>query len=134
MPDGLLHGAVSGAEVSALQVALEQAGFSPGRSTASWSAEARAVRDYQLARGLPPTEIADDATWERLALEEASPTRGMALQQTARRGDVRGGGPRGADGAAAGRLRPGPRDGVFGPRTARAAAHFQLVHGLPVDG
>jgi N-acetylmuramoyl-L-alanine amidase len=123
----------SGEEVRDLHRRLAAAGYRLTSSLAHYSAStAAAIEQFQIAHGLDPTGVCDQATWNTLV--EASyklGDRAIYYTQPMLRGDdiadlqLR----LGSLGFDAGRA-----DGIFGPETERAVADFQRNDGLTSDG
>jgi peptidoglycan hydrolase-like protein with peptidoglycan-binding domain len=64
---GALHGAVSGNDVEQAQLALDHAGFDPGRVDGVYGPDTeRAVLAFQRARGLLASGVVDPDTWDEL--------------------------------------------------------------------
>lgn len=115
--------------VRGLQALLANAGYPPGPTDGRYGPlTGQAVMRYQAALGLPATGIAGSQTLAALS------ARRVALR-------VGAGYPGGSPVvrhlqrllARAGTL-PGPIDGLYGPRTARAVGQYQADLGLPVSG
>src|SRR4051794_59863 len=135
MAERLLHGAVSGPEVRAVQQTLQRLDFDPGKDDGIYGpATAAAVARYQASRSLPADGLVGPQTWGRLGNEVGSYTREMPLRRTLVGAK---GGPevRKVQGAlAAAGFEHGVLDGIYGPATAAAVRKYQYVHALDVDG
>ncbi len=115
-----------GSAVVELQTRLKAAAFDPGPIDGVFGSRTHsAVRGFQTARALPVTGVVDVATWTALGgSAEAVLTIGdrgsrvLELQKAL---------------FAAG-YDPGPRDGIFGTKTAAAVSALQRAVGLPVTG
>jgi peptidoglycan hydrolase-like protein with peptidoglycan-binding domain len=82
---GTLHGATGGDDVREAQLALADAGFSPGAIDSVYGPMTeRAVLEFQSARDLPETGVVDEATWEALR-EIPERTRAGDLDEQRRR-------------------------------------------------
>jgi peptidoglycan hydrolase-like protein with peptidoglycan-binding domain len=132
----ILHGAIANEDVRLAQLALREAGFDPGEIDGVYGFHtARAVREFQLAKGLTANGVIDPMTWRALADEPAGEKlKGRTLTGTLH-GAVSGSDVERAQVA----LReagfdPGEIDGVYGFHTARAVREFQRKARLPVDG
>lgn len=130
---GLAEG-TSGAEVSRVQTALVSAGtaLAGGIDGAFGPATARALREFQLSRGLTPSGAVDEATFRALGLAGGTvqPTL-LPLSQGAT-----GPGVRVLQQAliAAGSTNVGGTDGIFGPMTAQAVLDYQTARGIAASG
>ncbi len=125
----------SGEAVRQLQSRLGAAGFLPSEGiepSVYCAGTTAAVRAFQDDRGLPPTGLCDDTTWNVLA--EASWNLGdrvLMLRSPNLRGD---------DVAELQRLLSrlgfdcGRIDGIFGPLASRALSEFQMNVGIEIDG
>jgi peptidoglycan hydrolase-like protein with peptidoglycan-binding domain len=68
----ILHGAVANENVRLAQLTLREAGFDPGEIDGVYGPyTARAVREFQVAKGLTSNGIVDSRTWRALAGEPA---------------------------------------------------------------
>jgi N-acetylmuramoyl-L-alanine amidase len=135
----LLSPGDSGPEVAELRRRLKDAGFIAHQLSSNISepqsfcdATARAVREFQMDRGLSVSGVCDDVCWA--ALLEASWSlgdRALVLRSPNMRGD---------DVAELQRILSrlgfdcGRIDGIYGPLGARALSDFQLNVGQDVDG
>jgi peptidoglycan hydrolase-like protein with peptidoglycan-binding domain len=119
-----------GPEVEYLQCQLQAAGFFEGQADGVFDATTKAaVMAFQRARGLEVDGIAGPRTWAALDTR-----RGTGLRPILKRGACE---PTVAvlqQVLATHGFEPGPKDGIFGPRTERAVLAFQRAKGLEADG
>lgn len=114
-----------------LQVELKRAGFAPGSADGHFGSKTRsALKEYQRARGLNVTGVADGATWARINNESGGMRAGATV-------------PRGSSGTQVKYLQhaligfgflSGSADGKYGAQTTEAVRQYQNAYGLSVDG
>jgi peptidoglycan hydrolase-like protein with peptidoglycan-binding domain len=126
---GAGYGPYGSPVVRGLQALLANAGYPPGPLDGRYGPlTGRAVMRYQAALGLPATGIAGSQTLAALSArrvglrEGAGYPGGSPVVRHLQRLLVRAG------------SSPGPIDGLYGPRTARAVGQYQADLGLPVNG
>lgn len=135
---------LSGDDVRAVQNALGDRGWDPGTADGVYGPQtSAAVRRFQMSRGLRVTGVVGAEEYRQLGVRcptyppEPGPAPGpaecrrlSAVQPYPRGDDVRA-----VQHALTARgISPGPADGVYGPRTARAVGVFQTREGLTVNG
>ena len=131
--EGMGYGATAEAKrVRVLQRTLRELGWAPGRVDGLFGSRTEAaVLRFQAASGLAVDGAAGPQVWNSIARARKQPLRRGAgyaapngsqrVRALQRRLQRRG-------------LRPGPVDGLYGPRTATAVARLQRGAGLRVSG
>lgn len=115
-----------GPAVIELQVRLRSAGYDPGPVDGIFGTRTdSAVRGFQTARSLAVSGVVDQATWTAMGAAGdpllSVGSRGSRVLELQR-------------GLLAAGHDPGPRDGVFGSKTAAAVSAFQRSVAFPVTG
>lgn len=114
-----------------LQVELKRAGFDPGIADGHFGSKTqKALKNYQAARGLEVTGVADAQTWSRINGESGGMRAGTAI-------------PKGSSGTQVRYLQQAliglgflsdTADGKYGNMTTEAVRQYQSAYGLSVDG
>lgn len=110
--------------IADIQAQLQRHGYDPGPANGVLTAKTRqAILAYQRDTRLPPDGVASPRLAEDLrATQGQGPGPGAEDPVVATQAALRQLG-----------FRPGPIDGIVGPRTRDAIIRFQLAHRLPVD-
>lgn len=121
-----------GVAVKQMQSQLNRIGFKPGPRDGIFGPRTEAaLKRFQRSRGLEPTGRFNEKT--NAALERAATLKlpkGVMLREGSRGPAVKQ-----LQKALAGRgFNPGPKDGMFGPRTEAALKRFQRSRGISADG
>lgn len=114
-----------------LQIELDYAGYNPGGADGHFGTKTKnALKEYQAAKGLSVTGVANSATWKKLN----AGTSGLKVTSTLRRG---------SSGTQVRYLQmaliglgylSGSADGAYGPNTVAAVKKYQTTYGLTADG